>query len=111
MKDLKQSTKQRFTALDFDYPAPDVETGIVAREAGIAPDMAEKLVEIAGRARALKGHGLDEGISTRLIVYAGQLIAAGVEPKAAAAMAMVRPVTDDEDIRETLLHAVDMVLG
>ncbi|WP_038035240.1 CbbQ/NirQ/NorQ/GpvN family protein [Thermopetrobacter sp. TC1] len=111
MKDLKQSTKQRFTALDFDYPEPEVETGIVAREAGIDTETAAKLVELAGRARALKGHGLDEGISTRLIVYAAQLIATGVEPKAAAAMAMVRPITDDADIRDTLMHAIDMVLG
>ena len=111
MKDLKQSTKQRFTALDFDYPAADVEAAIIAREAGIDGDMAAKLVEIARKARALKGHGRDEGISTRLAVYAGQLIAEGVEPKDAAVMAMVRPVTDDADIRETLIHAVDMVLG
>jgi len=111
MKDLKQSTKQRFTALDFDYPEADVEAAIIAREAGIDGDMAAKLVEIARKARALKGHGLDEGISTRLAVYAGQLIAGSVEPRAAAVMAMVRPVTDDADIRETLIHAVDMVLG
>ena len=111
MKDLKQSTRQRFTALDFDYPEPEAETAIAAREAGIDEAMAEKLVEIAARARALKGHGLDEGVSTRLIVYAAQLIAQGVAPRAAARMAMVRPLTDDADIRETLLHAVDMVLG
>jgi len=111
MKDLKQSTRQRFTALDFDYPRADAEAEIIAREAGIGVDMAARLVDIAHRARALKGHGLDEGISTRLAVYAGQLIAAGMEPAAAAKMAMVRPLTDDADIRETLAHAVDMVLG
>ncbi len=111
MKDLKQSTRQRFTGLDFDYPQADAESEIIAREAGIGMDMAARLVDIAHRARALKGHGLDEGISTRLAVYAGQLIAAGIEPAAAAKMAMVRPLTDDADIRETLVHAVDMVLG
>jgi len=111
MKDLKQSTKQRFTGLDFDYPEAEVETAIIAREAGIDEAMAGKLVEVAAKARALKGHGLDEGISTRLAVYAGQLIAGGVEPKAAANMAMVCPITDDADIRETLFHAVDMILG
>ncbi len=111
MKDLKQSTRQRFTALDFDYPEAALETAIIAREAGIDEDMAARLVEVAQRARALKGHGLDEGISTRLAVYAGQLIAGGVAPKAAAEMAMVRPITDDADIRETLTHAVDMVMG
>ncbi len=111
MKDLKQSTKQRFTALDFDYPEPAAEAAIITRETGVGEDMAAKLVDIAARARALKGHGLDEGVSTRLAVYAGHLIVGGVAPKAAAEMAMVRPLTDDADIRETLLHAVDMVLG
>ncbi len=73
MKDLKQSTKQRFGALDFDYPGEEKETEIVARKPVWTPDIAAKLVQIAHRARNLKGHGLDEGISTRLLVYAGQL--------------------------------------
>ncbi len=106
MKDLKQSTKQRFGALDFDYPMAEVETEIVAHETGIDAELAGKLVQIAHRARNLKGHGLDEGISTRLLVYAGQLIAKGVEPKAACAMTLVRPITDDPDMRDTLDAAV-----
>ena len=106
MKDLKQSTKQRFGALDFDYPTAEVETEIVAHETGIDAELAGKLVQIAHRARNLKGHGLDEGISTRLLVYAGQLIAKGVEPKAACAMTLVRPITDDPDMRDTLDAAV-----
>ena len=61
---------------------------------------------IAKMARNLKGHGLDEGISTRLLVYAGQLIAKGVEPVAACSMTLVRPLTDDPDMRETLDAAV-----
>ena len=106
MKDLKQSTKQRFGALDFDYPSVEIETEIVAHETGIDAELAGKLVQIAHRARNLKGHGLDEGISTRLLVYAGQLIAKGVEPKAACAMTLVRPITDDPDMRDTLDAAV-----
>ncbi|MBN2871510.1 MAG: CbbQ/NirQ/NorQ/GpvN family protein [Halothiobacillaceae bacterium] len=106
MKDLKQSTKQRFGALDFDYPTAEVETEIVAHETGIDAELAGRLVQIAHRARNLKGHGLDEGISTRLLVYAGQLIAKGVEPKAACAMTLVRPITDDPDMRDTLDAAV-----
>jgi nitric oxide reductase NorQ protein len=111
MKDLKQSTKQRFGALDFDYPAPAVEAEIVAHEAGIDTGLAEKLVQVAQRSRNLKGHGLDEGISTRLLVYAGQLIAKGVEPKSACLMALVRPLTDDPDMRDTLDAAVDTFFG
>lgn len=106
MKDLKQSTKQRFGALDFDYPSAEIEAEIVAHEGAVDAKTAEKLVSIAQRSRNLKGHGLDEGISTRLLVYAAQLIAKGIDPIAAASMALVRPLTDDPDMRETLDAAV-----
>ncbi len=111
MKDLKQSTKQRFGALDFDYPEEETETEIVARESGVDPETAGKLVQIAHRARNLKGHGLDEGISTRLLVYAGQLISKGIEPVAACTMTMVVPLTDDPDMRDTLNAAVHTFFG
>ena len=111
MKDLKQSTKQRFAALDFDYPEAATETDIVARETGVDTKTAEKLVQIAHRARNLKGHGLDEGISTRLLVYAGQLIVKGVNPLAACSMTLVRPLTDDPDMRDTLDAAVNTFFG
>ncbi|OGT22217.1 MAG: AAA family ATPase [Gammaproteobacteria bacterium RBG_16_57_12] len=111
MKDLKQSTKQRFGALDFDYPAEEIETEIVADEAGVGMDIAHKLVQIAHRSRNLKGHGLDEGISTRLLVYAGQLIAKGISPVAACSMTLVRPLTDDPDMRDTLDAAVNTFFG
>ncbi|CAI8788251.1 CbbQ/NirQ/NorQ/GpvN family protein [Methylocaldum szegediense] len=106
LKDLKQSTKQRFGALDFNYPNTEVETEVIIHETGVDAKVAEKLVQIAHRARNLKGHGLDEGISTRLLVYAGQLIAKGVEPRAACQMTLVRPLTDDPDMRDTLDAAV-----
>jgi len=106
MKDLKQSTKQRFGALDFSYPDAEVEADIVAHETGIDRATANKLVQVAHRARNLKGHGLDEGISTRLLVYAGNLIAQGIDPRAACTMTLVRPITDDPDLRETLDQAV-----
>ena len=111
MKDLKQSTKQRFGALDFDYPAEEIEVSIVAKESGIDKDTAKKLVQIAHRARNLKGHGLDEGISTRLLVYAGQLINKGIDAKAACSMTMVTPLTDDPDMRDTLDAAVQTFFG
>lgn len=106
MKDLKQSTKQRFGALDFDFPEAEVEAEIVAHESGVDSDTAMKLVQIGHRGRNLKGHGLDEGISTRLLTYAGTLIAKGIEPKAACMMTLVRPITDDADMRATLDDAV-----
>ncbi len=107
MKDLKQSTKQRFTAFDFDYPEAALEIQIVATETGIDAETAGRLVKIGQAARNLKGHGLDEGISTRLVVYAATLIKGGVDPKDACRMAMARPITDDTDIRATLDHAID----
>lgn len=107
MKDLKQSTKQRFGAIDFDYPDAEIETEIVMHETQVDKAVAEKLVQIAHRARNLKGHGLDEGISTRLLTYAGQLIARGVAPKAACQMTLVRQITDDPDMRDTLDAAIN----
>jgi len=107
MKDLKQSTKQRFTAFDFDYPAAELETEILVKETGMDADTCGKLVQVGHAARNLKGHGLDEGISTRLLVYAATLIKGGVNARAACRMALVRPITDDADIRDTLDHAID----
>jgi len=111
MKDLKQSTKQRFTAFDFDYPEAGLEAGIVATETGIDAATASRLIRVAQAARNLKGHGLDEGISTRLVVYAATLMRQGVAAGDACRMAMVRPITDDDDIRATLDSAIDSVFG
>lgn len=111
MKDLKQSTKQRFVGFDFDYPPAMLETAIVATETGMDADTAAKLVKIGNTARKLKGHGLDEGISTRLLVYAATLIKGGVSAADACRMAMVRPITDDADIRATLDHTIDAVFA
>ncbi len=111
MKDLKQSTKQRFTGLDFDYPDTKVEASIVAKEADIDEETAGKLVKIAHTARNLKGHGLDEGISTRLLVYAANLMNKGIAARPACRMALVRPITDDADIRSTLDHSIDSIFG
>ena len=111
MKDLKQSTKQRFGAIDFDYPEAAVESEVVAHEAGVERAVAERLVQVAQRSRNLEGHGLDEGMSTRLLIYAGQLIAKGIAPADACRMALVRPLTDDPDMRETLDAAVDTFFG
>ncbi len=102
LKDLKQSTKQRFGALDFNYPGHAIEAEIVVHEAGIDAAIADKLISVAERSRNLKGHGLDEGTSTRMLIYAGQLMARGIEPQAACRVALVRPLTDDPDMRDAL---------
>jgi len=111
MKDLKQSTKQRFGALDFNYPSRVIEQEIVAHESRVPPETAGKLVAIARMARNLKGHGLDEGISTRMLVYAGSLIAGGVEARRACRVALVSPITDDPDMRDALEAAVTTHFG
>ncbi|MES9976718.1 CbbQ/NirQ/NorQ/GpvN family protein [Candidatus Thiodiazotropha sp. LNASS1] len=107
MKDLKQSTKQRFGGMDFDYPETNIETEIVQHEGGVDTETADKLVQIAQRSRNLKGHGLDEGMSTRLLVYAAQLVSKGIDPMSACQMALVTPLTDDPDMRDTLSAAVN----
>jgi nitric oxide reductase NorQ protein len=107
MKDLKQSTKQRFGGMDFDYPETGIEVEIVAHEGGVDEDIARKLVQVAQRSRNLKGHGLDEGMSTRLLVYAAQLMSKGISADQACQMALVTPLTDDPDMRDTLYAAVN----
>jgi len=111
MKDLKQSTKQRFTALEFDYADAETEVAILKKETGADRKTCNSLVEVAQRARKLKGHGLDEGISTRLLVYAARLINRGVNPVSACRSALVRPITDDADIRDNLEHAIESFFG
>jgi nitric oxide reductase NorQ protein len=98
LKDLKQSTRQRFVALEFDYPAAELERRIVANESGVDAAMAEKLVKFAQMTRNLKGSGLEEGASTRLLVHAGKLIAGGIDPVTACRSAVAQAVTDDADM-------------
>jgi nitric oxide reductase NorQ protein len=98
LKDLKQSTRQRFVALEFDYPAQELERKIVANEAKVDAGLADKLVRFAHMTRNLKGSGLEEGASTRLLVHAGKLIAAGVPAVSACQSAIAQAVTDDPDM-------------
>jgi nitric oxide reductase NorQ protein len=98
LKELKQSTRQRFVAFEFDYPDAELEAAIVSRETGIGNDIAAKLVKFAAMTRNLKGSGLDEGASTRLLVHAGKLIADGVTPVAACRAAIAQAVTDEPEM-------------
>ncbi|MHB1101403.1 MAG: AAA family ATPase [Devosia sp.] len=106
LKDLKESTKQRFAALDFSYPEVGIEAEIVAHEAGIARREADTLVKIGNRSRNLKGHGLDEGASTRMLIQTGRLMAHGIEMRQACQVAMVLPITDDPDLRRALTDTI-----
>ena len=110
VKDLKESTKQRFIALDFDYPQPAMEAGIVAREAGTDGELARLLVTMAACTRNLRGQGLDEGASTRMLIHTGRLVAGGVPLEAAVRAGIILPITDDADVRETLGAAISACL-
>lgn len=98
LKDLKQSTRQRFVALEFDYPEPSLERKIVVKESGIDENSAHQLVKFAHMTRNLKGQGLDEGASTRLLVHAAKLMVSGVGPVVACRTAIVQSLTDDQDM-------------
>lgn len=98
LKDLKQSTRQRFVALEFDYPNAALEQKIVEHETGLDSKMAGKLVKFAGLTRNLKGSGLEEGASTRLLVHAGKLISDGVIPATACHSAIAEALTDDPEM-------------
>ncbi|MFN3237351.1 MAG: CbbQ/NirQ/NorQ/GpvN family protein [Pseudomonadales bacterium] len=102
LKDLKPSTRQRFIAIDFDYPAEDQEAEVIAHESGVAPELATNLARLGARVRNLKQHGFDEGVSTRLLVYAGQMMANGVEPLRACEVAVCKAVTDDVEVQQAI---------
>ncbi|MDT5294822.1 MAG: nitric oxide reductase NorQ protein [Acidobacteriota bacterium] len=110
LKDLKQSTRQRFVALEFDYPPPELEAEIVAREGGVALQAARDLVLIGRKVRNLRGHGLEEGVSTRLLIYAAQLTARGIPAVAAAEVALCSPITDDRDLQRSIREIVTTVI-
>ena len=110
LKDLKQSTRQRFIALEFDYPPPEMETEIVSREGGIDEGTARDLVLIGQKVRNLRGHGLEEGVSTRLLIYAAQMIARGIPPIAAAEVALCTPITDDRELQRSIREIVTTVI-
>ncbi len=102
LKDLKQSTKQRFIAMDFNYPTPELEKRILERETGVDEETAEKLIELAQKIRNLKNRGLEEGVSTRLLIYTGQLIKYRIDVMEAILAAMIKPITDDEAMQASL---------
>ncbi len=98
LKDLKPSTRQRFIALDFDFPPGEVEARIVAVESGVDRPTAHALVQLGTRLRALRDKGLAEVPSTRLLVHAGRLVAAGIDPSQACRVAIVAPLSDEPSL-------------
>ena len=110
LKDLKTSTRQRFVSLSFDYPDREQETAIIAHESGVDPAVAGQLAVIGEKVRHLREHGFEEGVSTRLLVYTGELIGRGITPRRAAEIAVVHAVSDDPAVQEAIGDIVDTVL-
>ncbi len=106
LKELKQSTRQRFVSLDFGYPPAELEQRVVAEEAGIDAETARKLVKLGQKVRNLTERGLEEGVSTRLLVHAGRLMHLGSPPREACDAAFARTLTDDPDLQGTMRELV-----
>jgi nitric oxide reductase NorQ protein len=102
LKDLKHSTRQRFVTIEFDYPPRDKEAQIIAHESGVDIDQAMQLAKLGEKVRHLKASGLEEGVSTRLLIYAGQLIKQGVTPNRACVVAVSRSLTDDSESQRAM---------
>ena len=109
LKDLKPSTRQRFVTLEFGYPPREKEAEIIAHESGIDMDTAFDLAHIAERVRGLKSSGLEEGVSSRLLVYAGQLMGRGMTPRRAAEATIVRGLSDDAQTQEAISELVSSI--
>jgi nitric oxide reductase NorQ protein len=111
LKSLKPSTRQRFLAIDFDFPAPEREIEIVVTESGLGRERVAQLVRLAGKLRGLKGQDLEEGVSTRLIVYCASLIQSGMPIERAVQTALIEPLTDDAEIKQGLRDLVATIYG
>ncbi|MBD2749651.1 CbbQ/NirQ/NorQ/GpvN family protein [Microvirga sp. BT688] len=111
LKSLKPSTRQRFVAIEFDFLPIDQEIAVVASESGLSAERVRPLLLLARRLRALKGQDLEEGVSTRLLVYCASLIAAGVSAEEAVTSTMIEPLTDDLDVKQALLEVARATLA
>ena len=109
LKDLKHSTRQRFVSIEFDYPPIELETQIVAHEAGVDEDVAYQLAKLGEKVRNLKEHGLGEGASTRLLIYAGKLISEGITPRRACQVSVNWAITDDESLQQSITEIISSI--
>ena len=111
LKKLKPSTRQRFVSIGFDFPDPATETAVLVAETGLDTERAGALVRLAGHIRKLSGMDLEEGVSTRLLVYAGTLIAGGMTVERALEAAIVAPLSDEAEVQQALRDLSASVYG
>lgn len=109
LKDLKQSTRQRFIAIEFTYPPRQQEAQIIVHEAGVSPEVAGNLAKLGETVRNLKEHGLGEGASTRLLIYAGRLMEAGIAPRRACQVAITWTLTDDRELQRSIDEVITSI--
>jgi len=109
LKDLKHSTRQRFIAIEFGYPSREQETRIIAHEAQMSEEVAAELAKLGEKVRNLKEHGLAEGVSTRLLIYAGKLMAKGVSARQACQASVVWALTDDPELQRSIEEVVSSI--
>ncbi len=109
LKDLKHSTRQRFISVEFDYPPADIEAEIVARESGCTTEQATALAKLGEKVRNLRDHGLQEGASTRLLIYAGRLMTEGITPRRACQVAIVWTLTDEPELQRSVEEVVSSI--
>ncbi|MSQ24984.1 MAG: AAA family ATPase [Dehalococcoidia bacterium] len=111
LKDLKHSTRQRFISLEFDYSPREIESKVIEHESGVPADVAMNLAKLGEKVRHLKEHGLQEGVSTRLLIYAGKLIAGGIPPRRACQSAVVWALTDDAEVQRSIAEVVATIFA
>ncbi len=111
LKDLKHSTRQRFVTIDFDYAPRDKEAQVIAHESGVAMETALELAKLGEKVRHLKASGLEEGVSTRLLIYAGLLMRQGVPPRRACEVAVSRSLTDDAESQRAIGELAQAIFG
>jgi len=109
LKDLKHSTRQRFISVEFDYPPVEIEAEIVQRESGCTAEMALSLARLGEKVRNLREHGLGEGASTRLLIYAGRLVGQGITPRRACQVAIVWTLTDEVELQRSIEEVVSSI--
>ena len=102
LKDLKHSTRQRFISIEFYYPPREIEREIIQAEAGCSEEQADALAKLGEKIRNLEDHGLQEGASTRLLIYAGRLMSEGIPARRACQVAIVWTLTDDPELQRSL---------
>lgn len=109
LKDLKQSTRQRFVAIDFDYPPQPLESEIIQRESRVSHDIASRLAQLGEKIRNIKSYGVEAGVSTRLLIYAAQLMNQGIECRRACQIAVASSLTDDLEVQQALGEVISTI--